>query len=283
MKRIVVLFHDRGTPASRYVVDDLADCWREDGHEVVYLYGTKTFVPADLLLIHVDLSVVPEDYFRFASRYPIALNAQVRDIRKSVISSILTDPHDTWRGPVIVKSDLNYGGGPERVLASSGLGENFHARRLVSRVLTRLSGRAEFNSWTKYRVFDSIDEVPRSIFRRRDVIVERFLPECENNLFYLRMYQMLGDRWTCTRIGSPKPVFKASTSVSSEAIEPHPEVKKWRKQFNLDYGKIDYVVNNGRPVILDVNKTTGASLAVSDARVRAMRRHLAEGLYSYFA
>jgi hypothetical protein len=51
----------------------------------------------------------------------------------------------------------------------------------------------------------------------------------------------------------------------------------------MDYGKLDYVVHLGEPVLLDVNKTTGASRHLQDDELRAMRRHQAEGLYSYFA
>jgi hypothetical protein len=71
-------------------------------------------------------------------------------------------------------------------------------------------------------------------------------------------------------------------SVSSEPIEPHPDVETWRKRFDLDYGKLDYLVHDGRAVLIDVNKTIGASRQVADAPLQAMRRRLAEGLYSYF-
>jgi hypothetical protein len=147
---------------------------------------------------------------------------------------------------------------------------------------SRLTGREEFADWTSYRVIDRVEDVPRSFFGRKDIVVERFLPERENNLFHLRICQVLGDRWTCTRLASKYPVFKATMSVSSEAIEPHPEVETWRKQFKLDYGKFDYLVHEGRPVLIDVNKTTGASLQMGGAPLQAMRRRLAEGLYSYF-
>src|SRR5262245_1737047 len=279
-QRIELPLHDGvgGTPMSGYMVAHLAGYWREDGHEVVYLFGTKSRVPADLLRVHVHLSVVPDRYLAFASRYPIALNGRLRDIRKSVISTNLVGAHDSWTGPVIVKSDLNYGGKPERALSERWLEKHPRVQRAAA-WFARRRKRAEFSD---YLIFDSVNEVPPEIFKRRDVVVERFLPERENNLFHLRMCQVLGDRSTCTRIASPKPVFKAGASVSSEAIEPHPEVETWRKQFNLDYGKLDYLVHDGRAVLIDVNKTIGASRQVADAPLQEMRRRLAEGLYSYF-
>jgi hypothetical protein len=50
-------------------VNQLAEFWRENGLEVVYLYGADRFVPADLVLVHVDPSVVPEEYLEFAAQY----------------------------------------------------------------------------------------------------------------------------------------------------------------------------------------------------------------------
>jgi len=283
-KRIAVLFHerDRHTEMSGYIVDHLARFWREDGHEVVYLFGTGTYVPADLVLVHVNLSVVPEEYLAFASCYPIVLNGKIRDIRKSVISSHLVRPGDSWTGPVIVKSDLNFGGEPERALTPAPL-EPSRMRRAARRLAARLAGRIQIDDWTKYRVYDRAADVPASLFERRDVVVEQFLPEHENGLYHLRLYQVLGDRWTCTRLASAEPVFKAEDSVRAEPVEPSPEVETWRRQFHLDYGKLDYLVHDGLPVLIDVNKTTGASSAVADAPLQAMRRQLADGLYSFFA
>jgi hypothetical protein len=284
-KRIAVLFHerDRHSDISRYIVDHLARFWREDGHEVVYLFGTGTHVPADLVLVHVDLSVVPEEYVSFASRYPIVLNGEVRDIRKSVVSSNLVARQDSWNGPVIVKSDLNDGGAPERSRTPAAPGERSRVWGAARRVAARLAGRVALDDWTQYRVFDKVADVPPSLFEQRDVVVERFLPEYENGLFHVRMYQALGDHWSCTRLASPEPVLKASTSVGAEEVAPSPEVETWRKQFRLDYGKLDYLVHEGRTVLIDVNKTTGASQSMADAPLQAMRRRLADGLYSYFA
>jgi hypothetical protein len=67
-----------------------------------------------------------------------------------------------------------------------------------------------------------------------------------------------------------------------EQIEPHPDVLAWREELQIDYGKLDFVVHDGQVVLLDVNKTTGASRHMPDEALRQMRRHFAEGLYSYF-
>lgn len=284
-KRIAVLFHagDRHTDPSSYIVDHLARCWREDGHAVTYLFGTRRFVPADLIFVHVDLSVVPDDYLDFASQYPIVVNGRIRDIRKSTTSRNLVRPGDAWEGRVIVKSDLNCGGEPERTLRQSWLQRSHPVWREAGRMIARLMGQqTPFSSWRDYLLFDRLADVPGSWFRDRRAVVERFRPEIENGLYHLRMYQFLGNRWSCSRLASPDPLVKAGTSVRVERIEPHAEIVAWREMLEMDYGKLDYVIHGGEVVLLDVNKTTGASRHNADAELRAMRRYQAEGLYGFF-
>ncbi len=240
-------------------------------------------MPADIILVHVNLSVVPEDYLEFASRYPIALNGRVRDIRKSTTSPNLVRRGDPWDGPVIVKSDLNYAGAPERMLQQSWLYRRWRPWRGLTRIAGELTGReATFSDWRDYPIFDRLADVPEQWFDNRNAVVERFRPEIENGLYHLRIYQFLGDRWTCSRLASPHPVLKAETSVSVERVDTHPEVLAWREKLGMDYGKLDYVVNEGTVVLLDANKTTGASNHLDESELQSMRRHQAEGLYSYF-
>src|SRR5436853_5983452 len=89
-KRIAVLFHERQSEEQvrLYAIHHLADVWRADGGEVLYVFGVREHVPADVLVVHVDLSVVPDEYLEFAGRYPAAINGKVRDIRKSTFSTL---------------------------------------------------------------------------------------------------------------------------------------------------------------------------------------------------
>ena len=139
-----------------------------------------------------------------------------------------------------------------------------------------------FDESTDYLLFDSIADVPGAWFENKYTVVEKFRPEVENGLYHNRIYQFLGDRWTCTRVSSEYPVVKAATSTGGIDVEPHAEVVAWREKFGLDYGKIDYVINGGEAVLLDVNKTTGASDFLGRKKRDEMRRHRAEGLYYYF-
>jgi hypothetical protein len=86
-KKIAILFHENEkNPRPGYLISYFADLWREEGNEVIFLFGVKKFVPADLIIVHVDLSVVPDKYLAFAQQYPIVLNGEVKDIRKSTFS-----------------------------------------------------------------------------------------------------------------------------------------------------------------------------------------------------
>jgi hypothetical protein len=116
----------------------------------------------------------------------------------------------------------------------------------------------------------------------RALTASRELPEKEENLFFVRHYEFLGDRSTCTRLAAMGPIVKDQTVIRVEEVDPHPEIVQARKRLNFDYGKFDYVVHNGRPVLLDANKTTGADQVFS-RRLNARRRHRADGIYSYFA
>ena len=278
-KTIGILFHEKNRKRhlSGYAITFLAEFWSQDGHRVHYLFGTRKFVPADLLLVHVDLSVVPDEYLEFASRYPIALNSGVKDIRKSQISTNLVKQGDAYSGKVIVKTDLNFGGSPEQILRR----HRSPWRRLASRFVRAHTIGASLKTHSKYRIYDRLTDVSPAVFERDDLVVEKFLPEQEGNFFFVRNYEFLGDSATCTRLASRDPIVKDQTIVWIEEIEPHPEIVQARKRLNFDYGKFDYVIYDGQPVLLDANKTTGAD-RIRTPELNARRRRRANGIYSYF-
>jgi hypothetical protein len=277
-RRIAVLFHarERDVAPRLYLVNKLVEFWREDGLEVVYLYGVDRFVPADLVLVHVDLSVVPLEYFEFAAQYPIVLNGRVRDIRKTATSRYLVGPGDDWDGPVIVKSNLNCGGLPEYRSSLTGIRRLRVARALATRLGAVPASR-------EYRIFDRLGDVPAELLERSDLVVERFLPDIEDGLYHMQMYQFLGDGERCSRLASPNPVFKAEDCTSTLAVEPHPAALAWRKELGLDYGKIDYTVRDGEAILIDANKTTGKATYGEPVALKVVRREQANGIHSYFA
>ena len=268
-RKIAILFHEKARGQSlNYLINHYAEFWREDGHEVIFLSGVAQFVPADLVIVHVDLSVVPEEYLEFAKRYPIALNGEVKDIRKSTYSQLIVKPGDPYDGKVIVKSNFNYAAGPER-----SLGVPLDPRGVSA---------SFFGSPLDYQIFESQKAVPAILFSDPNIVVETFQPEFEDGFYHLRVQLFVGDHVTCTRMVSRNPIVNGSTQIRIERVEPHPEIVRLQKAMKFDYGKFDYVIHNGKAVLLDANKTTGGATIKSTPELVAMRRYRAEGLYNYF-
>jgi len=260
-KRIAILMHENGQHMpDEYLISILANHWREDGYEVKYLFGTDQYVPADLLFVHVDLSVVPDSYFNFARQYPIVINGKVRDIRKSKYSQGLLHNGDNWEGSVIVKSNENYAGRPERKLKRyDGIKDNI--RHKINRFVRRLNLswiNPSFNTPLDYHIYDNLKEVPRPYFYHPGLVVQKFVPEEEDSLFCVRMMFFLGDHLNCIRLKANYPIVNPVHILDIEPnIEPHPEIISMRKRLKFDYGKFDYVVVDGQPILLDTNKTIG--------------------------
>jgi hypothetical protein len=134
-----------------------------------------------------------------------------------------------------------------------------------------------------YRVFDRLADVPGSMFERSDRVVERFLPDFQNGLYHMQIYQLLGDGERCARLGSLDPVFKATDCGLVQTVEPHPAARAWREELGIDYEKIDYIVRDGEAILLEANKTTGTATYGEPAELEAQRRKQAAGIHSYFA
>lgn len=276
-KKLAIL-HSRATaPGTRHhMVSVIADDLAELGVEVVHLYGTGKFVPADAIFVHVDRSVVPEDVVRFAARYPRQINPLARDIRKRTFADGLLEPGDSYGGPVIVKSDLNYGGAPE--LTNRTLAERAMAK--AGRMLTR---QPEIRILTKsdYRVFPSLSDVPPGYFGLGNV-VQKLMLEKDGEKNVLREYIFLGNRHFENVERSASEIITEDEHVSCQPFTPHPRLLNMRRRLKLDYGKIDYVMAGGEPFIFDANKTMGlgdkAGTEAFGEGNRAMLRAFAEEL-----
>ncbi len=268
-RKIAILYHEkqRGKEMN-YIVDCYAEYWREDGHEVIPIFGVAQFVPADLIIVHVDLSVVPQEYLEFARQYPTVLNGAVKDIRKSTYSRLRLKLGDPYEGRVIVKSNYNYAAGPERemgvALDPRGVSSSF------------------FWSPQDYQIYENPKAVPVVLFDDPNVIVERFQPEYVDGLYYMRAMLFVGDHVSCSRVSSREPIVNASTLVHMDRVEPHPDIMKLRQEMGFDLGKFDYVIHEGEALLLDANKTTGGISGSSDPELVAARRFRAEGLYDFF-
>jgi len=267
--KIAILFHekDRWRPLN-YLINHLAELWRSDGHEVVLLFGIREYAPADLVIVHVDLSVVPDEYLEFARRYPIALNGAVKDIRKSTFSRLILKPGDAYDVKVIVKSNYNYAAVPERLLGvpldPRGVSASF------------------FGSPQDYQIFESPNAVPPLLFDDPNVVVEKFLPEIEDGLYISRAMVFLGNHVTCAKMASKNPIVNSVTSTHTDYVEAHPDMVRLSQEMGFDYGKFDYVMHEGEPLLLDINKTTAATnLPGANPAQMARRRFRADGLEAF--
>jgi len=267
-KRIVILFYEKDK-SSNYVIHYLAEIWREQGLEVHFNYDAETFLPADLAILHVDQSVVPKKYLHLAQRYPKVLNIYVTDIRKSSFSQILLGPRSDYQGKVIVKANYNYGGIPE---VRNWKGPMMKLRKKIfgGGVLSK-----------NYKIYDSRKDVPLWVFMHPNLVVEKFLPEQEGDLYYVRNYHFFGDSYTCCRMGSKEPVVTGTSQVVMEDIEVHPEIISLREEMKFDYGKFDYVVRDGKVHLLDANKTTGFGALKMTEHLKGLHKVRAKGIHYY--
>jgi hypothetical protein len=260
-QRIAILRHEKAEVMSgRRVIDLLADYWREGGYNVIFLYGTKNFVPADLLFVHVDLSVVPDAYLTFAKRYPVVINGDIKDIRKETFSQNLLKRGDSWNGPVIVKTNKNYAGLPELVhKRHKGIVGDIRQKLRRARIRMNLEWiDPTIKKPADYPIYNHLRDVPRLYFYHPGLIIQKFMPEIENGLYCLHNMHFLGDRLSCLRLKSENQIVNMGTADETEwNTEPHPKVVALRDRLGLDYGKFDYVIIDGQPILLDINKTIG--------------------------
>jgi hypothetical protein len=257
----------------RYMMGDVLEILRRRGHRVS-VTGRPDRVPAgDLLIMHVDASVVPEEYLSVAASFPVTINGGVRDITKRAISELLIGPEDGWDGPVFVKSNLNCCGRPEAR----------HNRKALFR------GRPRPNPGLRvlsdYGVYPSLAQVPASCRSDAGIVIEKFMPEDHPQGFAARTYIFCGATERCSVHVSASPVVKGHGVVSSTPVEVPGEIREIRRRLGFDYGKFDFVMRDGRPILLDANKTLGVVRAngpLAD-RIRKANDAIADGVEGFLA
>lgn len=288
--KILILLHERDRHAERteYIVWELRDIWRERGLEILVQRGIRGRPAADAVIPNLDLTVVPTAYARFLDSYPTVLNRRVLDISKRKSSPFGATPGDGWQGPVIVKTDLNCGGDPERRLFGRR-----RMRTLLSVARLRLGalrrGRVRLHpletatrlGYGGYSVFPSSAEVPPGVFRNPHLFVERFLPEREGDHYVLRSCSFLGSRKINLRRVSDDPVVKASRVISSEEVPAPPEIDALRRELGFDFGKFDYVLLDGKPFVFDRNRTPTYARPAGDPWRRHRALRLADGIEEF--
>jgi hypothetical protein len=115
MPHIVIITHTYDDFKTRgYLLRYIAEIWVNSGYRVSVVAGLGKWPHADVAILHVDLSVLPEAYVEASQRYRIVVNGATTDIRKRHVSRNRVRPGDGWTGPVVVKTDLNSHGEPEQ-------------------------------------------------------------------------------------------------------------------------------------------------------------------------
>jgi len=177
--QVVILLHRNDNfERAGYILHELASIWRAGGVRVTVSKGPNDPADADLAILHVDLTTVPADYLALVARYPRVINGRVGDISKRLISANLLRRTDDYAGPVIVKTNRNFGGTMEARLARQG--------PILTRCVQRLRDRLPWTwrSWlpvADYRIFESLRQVPRMVWLNADLVSSASSPSAKRN------------------------------------------------------------------------------------------------------
>jgi len=278
-RRLLIIHHEneRRVDYKRHLIHVMIQAWKAAGIEVIEVFGIREAPPADVAFLHIDLSVVPSAYLKFTRRYPVVLNGAVADIRKSHLSLLRVDPGSNYAGPVIVKSALNCAGDPEMVYFRY----RSKFRRIFDRKPPHPSHHVRIESKADYRVYATPTEMPASMWKCPGLVVEKFMPERHDGLYCLREWYFCGEKSVQWVELSPNPIFTSGQQVHHLDVPLHPELQALRKRLGFDYGKFDYTMVDGRPVIFDFNKTTGVVDPQAE-KTQEMVQQLVPGLDPYF-
>lgn len=260
-RTIAVLLHEKDDTFHTldYFLHPLLQAWEREGFAIQIARGVRQLGGADVLIPHIDLTVLPEEYVACYDRYPVVINRRLHDISKSRVSSVIVRRGDGYAGPVIVKTNRNSGGIPERYL----LPQHGRAKRSLWGMRSRpvawlerkVRGWRRVETLIEYPVFASLADVPSGVFDNPSLVVEKFLPEVSGRKYCLRHYLAFGDKACNRRVYSNEKIIKGATIVSTEDLPISPALEAWRAGMGLDYGRLDYVVHDGEPIVFDVNRT----------------------------
>ncbi|MEZ4457645.1 MAG: hypothetical protein R2882_14020 [Gemmatimonadales bacterium] len=249
----------------------------EDGLETAFQTGISAEPSAPVVVNHVDLTETPRPYRDYFRRFPRAINAGLVDIGKATVCrERLVRPDSDYRGPVIVKTNLNYGGMPERASitrSATGLGRWFRLRRHSPRSIDP----------HEYPIYQRAEDVPPSVWNNPDLVVQQFHAERTAEGYYcLRFWYVFGSRGFHSRIATDTPIVKGSNILERRLIEEPtpPGLLAARERLGVDYGRFDYVISDGEAVLFDVNRTPNVQFQTV-ALFEEQYRNLAKGVYDF--
>ena len=277
MATLVVIIHEYDTFLTRkddsprpftsvYLLFDVAQHLHQMGHKIRLAQGPEA-IGGDAALLHVDATIVSQEYLDLEGRYPRAFNFSTFDISKRNVSRLILAKDEAWDGPVIVKSNFN----------NKAMAEDVHNRVAVRH--GRPLPHPGVTAFDKYEVFDSIDQVHEHIWSDPSLVVERFVPEEDGNgNFVFRTWVFMGPRERCTRFITKDRISKAAGVLGYEPMEVPEKLRAERERLGFDFGKFDFVMHNGEPLLFDANRTPGTAAAIREMRAKGAR-NLAEGMH----
>ena len=264
MASIAVITHQHDLPlrdartgdglATRYMVGPIAIELAKRGHEVRFIAGVPdSRMSADIAILHVDLTFVPTEYLEFAASFPICINGRVSDIAKRTVADELVGPDTPWSGRVIIKTNLNCRGFPE-VRANN-----------IAKRSNRAPPFPDVTAVTEYLVCDTPAAVPLACWADDALVVQKFLPEVLDDGFGVRFWTFLGPIERCDLCVSSTESVKSASTLRLEPSPVPDQLRTLRQHLGLDFGKIDFVIQDGSPVVIDVNKTVGVPPAAKNS------------------
>jgi hypothetical protein len=129
-----------------------------------------------------------------------------------------------------------------------------------------------------YLLYECLQDVPQAIWADPTLVVERFMPEIDEGGGYaMRTWVFMGSRERCNRYVTADWEGKAADVVRRDPVEVPPELRAERERLGFDFGKFDFVIHDGTPVLLDANRTPGTAQTIREM-MKAGARNLAEGL-----
>ncbi|MBA5776294.1 hypothetical protein H2509_04050 [Stappia sp. F7233] len=263
MKTISVAFYPFPF-AQNFVVTALASIWKSEGFRVEF--GSSYAQDADACLLHHNLTFNDTTNLPKPPASGNIINGQVHDISKRRISTLLLTKNADWPGMVIIKSNFNHFGAPERRLSQTGVLEKL--RRLAARLSWRVARRLPANT---YPILDGIADVPDWVWEDADLVVERFMPEMSDGLYSLRGWLFLGSKGYAYRLFATDPLVKTGSMVRYEYCDEVPgKLQEMRRKLGFDFGKFDYVMHGGEPILLDANKTPSFAGRGDTPRMKAL-------------
>jgi hypothetical protein len=292
MLHVAIIVH-RLAPlrTGNYWLRAIAECWVKSGIRVSVVSDPRARIEADLAILHVDLTVTPKDYLACVQRCAATVNGAVSDISKRAISAHLLRREDRYEGPVIVKTDRNCAGFPEARVANTnwmsgkpGTVDETALHYYLDEMDLRTSRQRRYGSqraFLDYRVFDSISEVPAAVWDDNELVVERFLPERIDGRYCIRTWLFFGDQDRHAIFYSHDPIIKSHNVVESERLSEVPdELRQMRRNLKFDFGKFDYTMVDGRPILFDANRTPTIGNFPKD-RYLPLAQSLANGIGAF--